>query len=100
VGKSANTTTLSIVERADDRDDLELTDGYGEIEQGVAVAFRPGDLVLVEDALDLWVSSKQRSLTCLRRTTSALTTEPRTENNAAFPSPRTTDPSPQAERIT
>lgn len=45
---------LALVERADDVEDLDLDDGYGEIEQGPTTSLRPGDLVLVDDTLDLW----------------------------------------------
>lgn len=50
----SGSTKLSLLERADDADDLDLDDGYGDIEEGVATSLRPGDLVLVDDTLDLW----------------------------------------------
>ncbi len=55
---AASTTTgqapLSIVEREDDVDDREAGDGYLDIAQAPTSALRPGDLLLINDTLDVW----------------------------------------------
>lgn len=52
--KSAGSTKLALLDRADDVDEVDLEDGYGDVEDGLATSLRPGDLVLIDNTLDLW----------------------------------------------
>jgi len=49
--KPASSSKLTLL---DDVDDLDLDDGYGDVDESLASALRPGDLVLVDQTLDLW----------------------------------------------